>query len=63
MIRNYVRFLVSSVVAALLAGTVAGPVLAEIRVDIRQGHVEPLPIAVTGCAWNSGYGTSSPKPR
>ena len=47
MIRNYVRFLVSSVVAALLAGTVAGPVLAEIRVDIRQGHVEPLPIAVT----------------
>ncbi|MDA0664931.1 MAG: Tol-Pal system protein TolB, partial [Proteobacteria bacterium] len=47
MIRNFVRFFVLSAITALFAGAAAIPALAEIRVDIRRGDVEPLPIAVT----------------
>ncbi|MBL4691562.1 MAG: Tol-Pal system protein TolB, partial [Rhodospirillales bacterium] len=36
------------VVALALALLVALPARAELRIDITQGNVEPLPIAVTG---------------
>ncbi|MFQ5763442.1 MAG: Tol-Pal system protein TolB, partial [Rhodospirillales bacterium] len=36
------------VIGALMAWLIAWPAAAELRIDITQGRVEPLPIAVTG---------------
>lgn len=47
MIRNYARFPVTLAIFFLLAALRMGSASAEVRVDIRRGYVEPLPIAVT----------------